>query len=210
MCPVEGQRHRIRRAVRRGAGPPEIDVTAEPVDAQRRDDAQRGSGAGTDQSSERAAKSRLAFLYHPIPEMGCFHLLFISFRASSCVASPLATTSFRCLSCAFMTSFAVFPWCGKSHGPPSCLHVIVFMILAPFHCYESPDGSAEIVDTDQVARGIAEGAVANAVRLLGRMSLWTSRPTASRQRQGCVRVVLAEEARGVDWDAHGGHLSRGA
>src|SRR4051794_28667810 len=26
-----------------------------------------------------------------------------------------------------MTSSAVFPWCSRSHGPPSCLHVIVFM-----------------------------------------------------------------------------------
>jgi hypothetical protein len=33
----------------------------------------------------------------------------------------------------------------------------------------SPDGSAELVDADQIARGIAEGAVANPVRLLGRL-----------------------------------------
>ena len=33
------------------------------------------------QSSGRAAKSRLACLYHPIPEMGCFHRPFISFEA---------------------------------------------------------------------------------------------------------------------------------
>src|ERR1700682_5753712 len=33
----------------------------------------------------------------------------------------------------------------------------------------SPDGSAQLLDADQVARGIAEGAVANAVRLLGRL-----------------------------------------
>jgi hypothetical protein len=33
----------------------------------------------------------------------------------------------------------------------------------------SPDGSAQLVDADQVARGIAEGAVANPVRLLGRL-----------------------------------------
>ena len=30
-------------------------------------------------------------------------------------------------------------------------------------------GSAQLVDADQVARGIAEGAVANPVRLLGRL-----------------------------------------
>ncbi len=32
-----------------------------------------------------------------------------------------------------MTSFAVFPWCEKSHGPPNCLQVIVFTGLASFH-----------------------------------------------------------------------------
>src|SRR2546423_6196493 len=32
-----------------------------------------------------------------------------------------------------------------------------------------PDGSAELVDADHVARGIAKGAVANAVRLIGRL-----------------------------------------
>ncbi|HEY4896109.1 MAG TPA: hypothetical protein VII01_08460, partial [Solirubrobacteraceae bacterium] len=68
-----------------------------------------GAGVGTRQSSGRAAKSRLAFLYHPIPERGCFHLPFISFNAPSCVASPFATASFRCMSCAFMTSSAVVP-----------------------------------------------------------------------------------------------------
>ena len=82
------------------------------------------------QLSGRAAKSRLAFLYHPIPDTGCFHLFFISFKALSCVLSPAETVSFKCLSCAFMTSSAVSPWSGKSHGPPNCLHVIVFMGLA--------------------------------------------------------------------------------
>ena len=33
----------------------------------------------------------------------------------------------------------------------------------------TPDGSAELLDADQVAGGIAEGAVADAVRLLGRL-----------------------------------------
>src|ERR1039458_10653352 len=32
-----------------------------------------------------------------------------------------------------MTSSAVFPWNAKSHGPPNCLHVIVFIRLASFH-----------------------------------------------------------------------------
>ena len=34
---------------------------------------------------------------------------------------------------------------------------------------ELPGGSAELLDTDQVARGIAEGTVAHAVWLLGRL-----------------------------------------
>jgi hypothetical protein len=33
----------------------------------------------------------------------------------------------RCRSCAFMTSSAVMPWSGRSHGPPNCLHVMVFV-----------------------------------------------------------------------------------
>jgi hypothetical protein len=85
-----------------------------------------------DQSSGRAAKSRLVFLYHAIPDTGFFHLPFISFKALSCVSSPPATISFKCVSCAFITSSAVFPRSGKSHGPPNCLHVIVFMSLASF------------------------------------------------------------------------------
>src|ERR1035438_9816898 len=83
----------------------------------------------TDQSSERAAKAFLVFLYHPIPDTGCFHLSCMLFRASLCVSSPCATISFRWLSCAFITSSALFPWNGASHGPPICLHVIVFIFI---------------------------------------------------------------------------------
>jgi hypothetical protein len=79
------------------------------------------------QSSGRAPKSRLACLYHPIPEMGCFHRPFISFEAGWCSSSPPLAISLRWRSWAFMTSSAVAPWWAKSHGPPSCLHVIVFM-----------------------------------------------------------------------------------
>ena len=57
----------------------------------------------TDQSSRRAAKSRLAFLCHAIPDKGCVHLPFISFNALLCDSSPLETISFKCLSCALMT-----------------------------------------------------------------------------------------------------------
>src|SRR6185503_11510223 len=37
------------------------------------------------------------------------------------------------------------------------------------HMRQLPEGSAPLLDADQVARGIAEGAVTNAVRLLGRL-----------------------------------------
>ncbi len=125
--------------------PASIDVVAEPMLGVATT-LSAGAGTGTHQSSGRSAKSRLAFLYHPIPERGCFHLPFISFKALSCVASPFATASFRCLSCAFMTSSAVFPWCGKSHGPPSCLHVIVFIKSHSLSCVLP---STETVESDE-------------------------------------------------------------
>src|ERR1017187_3326956 len=103
----------------------------------------------TDQSSGRAAKSRLALLYHPIPAMGFFHLPFISFKALSCDSSPPATISFKWLSCPFITSSAVLPWSAKSHGPPNCLHVIVFISLASFHSVPRQLGRLE---TDEKSR----------------------------------------------------------
>ena len=86
----------------------------------------------TDQSSGRAAKAFFVFLYHPIPDTGCFHLSCMLFRALLCVSSPPASLSFRWLSCAFITSSALFPWNGASHGPPICLHVIVFIFITCF------------------------------------------------------------------------------
>ena len=47
----------------------------------------------------------------------------------------------------------------RSHGPPNCLHVIVFI---------GGCSLSDLVDADEVARGIAERAVANAIGLLGR------------------------------------------
>ena len=46
---------------------------------------------------------------------------------AACAASPAATMSFRCWSWALITSSADSPWWAWSHGPPSCLHVIVFI-----------------------------------------------------------------------------------
>ena len=92
----------------------------------------RRAAAGAHPSSGSAAKSRFALRYHPIPERGFFHLPCISVKASLCVSSPPATISFRWLSWALMTSFAVSPRCGKPHGPPNCAQVIVFIGLASF------------------------------------------------------------------------------
>lgn len=94
------------------------------------------------QSSGSAAKSRLVCLYHAIPDNGFFHLPCISCKAPLCVSSPLATISFRWLSSALITSLAVFPWSGKSHGPPNCLHVMVFIGLTSFPRIRPTPGTA--------------------------------------------------------------------
>src|ERR687894_637682 len=51
----------------------------------------------------------------------------------------------------------------------------------------SPDGSTQLLDADQVARGIAEGAVANPVRLLGRL-LDDLGAAGLQPREGAVEV----------------------
>jgi hypothetical protein len=48
-----------------------------------------------------------------------------------------------------MTSSAVFPWTMKSHGPPNCLQVIVFISLASSWYPARPPGR---VETDQTFR----------------------------------------------------------
>jgi hypothetical protein len=88
----------------------------------------------TGQSSGRSAKSFFVFLYHFIPDTGCLHLSCMLFRALLCDSSPFATISFKWLSCAFITSSAVFPQNGASHGPPICLHVIVFKFITSLEC----------------------------------------------------------------------------
>jgi hypothetical protein len=81
-------------------------------------------------SSGSAAKSRWAWRYHRMPEMGRFQRPFIAVSAGSWSVAPLATASLRWRSCALMTSLASSPWCARSHGPPSCRHVIVFISSA--------------------------------------------------------------------------------
>ena len=177
----------------------------------------KSEGASTsDQSSGREAKSRLAFLYHPIPDTGCFHLPFISFKAFLCASSPLETISFKCLSCAFMTSSAVSPCSGRSHGPPNCLQDIVFIRLASFIIFgrqrrrcgrdERPRlstsrcrlprrqhrGRSGLRDADEVARGVAECAVAHSPGL----RRWLLEHLGARRPdllEGDVEVVGAED-----------------
>src|SRR6266566_5202670 len=104
------------------------------------------------QSSGRAAKSFFVFIYQPIPRMGFFHLPCIAFKALLCVSSPPATISFKCLSSAFITSSAVFPWNATSHGPPICLQVIVFMFHEPpFRVYPLLGDGRKLIPHDDSA-----------------------------------------------------------
>src|SRR5258708_494240 len=58
-------------------------------------------------------------------------------------------------------ALALTPWTGDLVSAP--------LGTRPCTWLRSPAGSAKFLDADQVARGIADGAVANAVRLLGRL-----------------------------------------
>src|SRR6478752_10228010 len=89
-----------------------------------------------------------------MPLIGCFQRPFMSLRAGSWAVSPAATASLRCWSWALITSSAVSPLNALSHGPPICLHVIVFM-------------SVHLLDANHVAGGVSYGAVARAPRLVG-------------------------------------------
>src|SRR5882672_11664272 len=71
----------------------------------------------------------------------------------------------------------------------------------------SPDGSAQLLDADQVARGIAEGAVANAVRLLGRL-LDDLGAAGLYPLEGVVEVGGGQEEGGIGALRH--HLGDGA
>src|SRR5260370_17893645 len=71
----------------------------------------------------------------------------------------------------------------------------------------SPDGSAQLLDADQVARGIAEGAVANPVRLLGRL-LDDLGAAGLHLLEGAVEVGGGQQDPAVG--AFGHHLGDGA
>jgi drug/metabolite transporter (DMT)-like permease len=64
-----------------------------------------------------------------------------------------------------------------------------------------PDGLAQFLDADQVARGITEGAVANSVRLLGRL-LDNLGVTALHPLEGAVQVLGGQEDPAVGTFGH--------
>src|ERR1700736_3878032 len=71
----------------------------------------------------------------------------------------------------------------------------------------SPEDSAQLLDADQVARGITEGAVANPVRLRGRL-LDDLGAAGLHPLEGAVEVGGGQEDDGVA--ALGHHLDDGA
>src|SRR5215217_1670119 len=71
----------------------------------------------------------------------------------------------------------------------------------------SPDGSAQLVDADLVARGVADGAVANPVGLLGRL-LDNLGAAGLKPREGAVEVSCGQDDSSVG--ALGHHLGDGA
>jgi hypothetical protein len=73
--------------------------------------------------------------------------------------------------------------------------------------HSPPDGLAQFLDADQVARGIAEGAVANSVRLVGRL-LDHLGVAGLQPLEGAVEVLGGQEDPAVG--ALGHHLGDGA
>src|ERR1700748_753533 len=69
-------------------------------------------------------------------------------------------------------------------------------------------GSAQLVDADQVARRVAEGAVANAVRLVGRLLDDLGDIAALQPREDVVEVAGGQGDDGVGSLGH--HLGDGA
>src|SRR5437764_15288546 len=65
-----------------------------------------------------------------------------------------------------MTSSAVMPWCGESHGPPRSRQVMVFMILASFRCV------GPSLSCPRVARVSLSGLRPNTDYFHGRQHVW--------------------------------------
>ena len=66
--------------------------------------------------------------------------------------------------------------------------------------HRSPDGSAQLLDADQVARGIPEGAVANAIDLGHR--LLDDPGWSGRSSGGAIETDCLDLARGTDRLTH--------
>src|SRR5919199_5194693 len=124
--------------------------------------------------------------------------------------TPVNTVSRR-LGISTLTSLRLFTrapctrirsWLSATHGAGDCVSLLVALLIV------SPsDGSAQFLDADQVARGIAEGAVANPVRLLGRLLDYLG-VAGLQPLEGAVEVGGGQEERGVG--ALGHHLGDGA
>src|SRR3954465_9712867 len=95
-------------------------------------------------------------------------------------------------------------WLSAPCSAGDCVSVLVAMLIVSLR---SPDGSAQFLDADQGPRGIAEGAVANTVRLLGRL-LDDLGVAGLQPREGAVEVVGGQVDAGVGSLRH--HLGDGA
>src|SRR5450755_36943 len=122
-----------------------------------------------------------------------------------------------------MTAYALARWSERGQGSrttsrarahhgklaPASPRVVSNAIPLPTEDLKQPRqrGSAPFVDADQVARGIAEGAVANPVRLLGRL-LDDLGVSGLQPREGAVEVGGGQDDVGVAALRH--HLDDGA
>src|SRR4051812_22030373 len=108
-------------------------------------------------------------------------------------------------------------WLSAPCSAGDCVSVLVAMlIVSPSVCratsrhspvLEQPDRSAQLLDADQVASGIAEGAVPNPVRLVGRLldDLGVAR---LQPLEGAVEILGGQVDAGVGPLGH--HLGDGA
>src|SRR5271166_6521760 len=92
------------------------------------------------------------------------------------------------------------PWIGNLVSAPHGMRLCTWL--------RSPAGSAKFLDADQVARRIAEGAVANAVRLLGRLLDDLGGVAGLQSPEGAVQVPGGQKDPAVGALSH--HLGDGA
>src|SRR5215472_9781087 len=97
-------------------------------------------------------------------------------------------------------SVPMTPWTRDLVSAPHGTHLYTWL--------RSPGGSAPLLDADQVARGIAEGAVANTVRLLGRLLDNLGGVAGLEPLEGAVEIIGGQKDPAVC--ALGHHLGDGA